>query len=166
MVFCGNSSVGRAQPCQGRGREFESRFPLDLSMSANKTIKIGDQLHNISTKITLVENTPIFINFFATWCGPCVRELPDIQKLYNKYKDKIQFIFIHCGGNVNEVTTFIKQNGFSFPVVVDDDNSLTQQFNVLSIPLTIITDDNTIVKNIIVGACSYEDYEQEVTKLL
>ena len=42
-------------------------------------------------------NKPVFINFWATWCGPCVGELPDLQKVYDEYKDKVDFVFINCG---------------------------------------------------------------------
>ena len=129
-------------------------------------LKVGDRLYNMSPKITFNVDNPVLINFFATWCGPCVQELPDMQHLYNMYKDKVQFVFIHCGGNENDVTTFLKQKNISLPVVIDDDNSIRQQFNVLSIPFAIITDCDKIVKKTIVEARSYEDYEQELKTIL
>ena len=129
-------------------------------------IKIGDQLPDISEKITINPEKPLFINFFATWCGPCMQEMPDMNSLYNKYKDKVQFLFVHCGETQQDIELFIKKNNFDFKVFVDSDNTLAQQFNVLSIPLTIITNNNKIIQDIIIGAHTYEEYEKQINKIL
>lgn len=58
---------------------------------------------------------PLFINFWATWCPPCVAEMPSIQKLFSEYKDKVAFILI-SDENSQVISSFLEKNHYSFPV--------------------------------------------------
>jgi len=57
---------------------------------------------------------PLFINFWATWCPPCIAEMPSIQKLYDSYKGKVVFILI-SNEECEVVNAFLKKNKYSFP---------------------------------------------------
>lgn len=118
-------------------------------------------------KFTLSEtNKPVFINFFATWCGPCMGEMPDLKELHEQYKNEVDFVFIDCGEDVETVKEFQK-NGFeTLPIAIDKDDSLSKREKVMGIPTTYILDKN---KNIIhrqVGAISKTDYETYIKKAL
>lgn len=80
----------------------------------------------------------IFINLWATWCPPCVGEMPEIQKLYEHFKDndKIEFLMI-TGDPVSKIKSFIKKRGYSFPVYHYNSNPPIP-FRVKSIPTTFI----------------------------
>ena len=58
---------------------------------------------------------PLFVNFWATWCPPCVAEMPSIQRLYDEYKDKVAFILI-SNENAAVINRFIEKNEYSMPV--------------------------------------------------
>ncbi|OQY02789.1 MAG: hypothetical protein B6I20_06435 [Bacteroidetes bacterium 4572_117] len=59
----------------------------------------------------------IFLNLWATWCPPCIAEMPSIQKLYNKYKDNDQIVFLIVSNEEREkVSAFMKKRDFVFPV--------------------------------------------------
>ncbi len=80
----------------------------------------------------------VFVNFWATWCPPCRAEMPSIQKLYNDYKDKIEFVFI-SSENGNVISDFYKKNIYKLPTY----NPLSkrpEQFNSETIPATFILD--------------------------
>jgi len=57
----------------------------------------------------------IFINLWATWCPPCIAELPDLQKIYNEYGDRVIFLFI-SNENKNIVNSFLQKKRFNIPV--------------------------------------------------
>ncbi len=56
----------------------------------------------------------VFLNFWATWCPPCLAELPDIQRLYKKYQDRVAFILV-TQEDQDIVQSFMKEKGYSLP---------------------------------------------------
>lgn len=63
------------------------------------------------------ESKPVFINYWATWCPPCIAELPSIQNLYNQYRDKVHFIFI-SNESPDVVNSFMQRRGYDLPLYV------------------------------------------------
>jgi thiol-disulfide isomerase/thioredoxin len=80
------------------------------------------ELRDMSGKKWLLKNLAgksILINLWATWCGPCRTELPELQKLYEKVKDRkdIQVLTLNYDDNLGLVAPFLKENGYTFPVL-------------------------------------------------
>ncbi|WGH76239.1 TlpA disulfide reductase family protein [Tenacibaculum tangerinum] len=86
----------------------------------------------------------VFVNFWATWCPPCVAEMPSIQKLYDDYKDKVEFIFI-SNEDWATIEGFYKDKGYDLPTY-NILSKVPDQLVSNSIPATFIIDKNgTIV---------------------
>jgi len=86
----------------------------------------------------------ILVNYWATWCPPCVAEMPSIQKLYNDYGDKIVFLII-ASDTPEKVKPYLLKNKYSFPVYYEKSNALAE-FQTSSIPTTyIISKEGEIV---------------------
>ena len=66
----------------------------------------------------------VFVNFWATWCPPCVAEMPDLQKLYDDYRDKVTFLFI-ANDQVDRVNAFLKKNEYTFATHYEYDKTPT-----------------------------------------
>ena len=84
------------------------------------------------------KNKVVFINFWATWCPPCIAEMPSIQKLYDDYKDKVTFVFI-SNEDWNTINGFYIKNNCNLPTY----NTLSKtpgQLKSNSIPATFIID--------------------------
>ena len=80
----------------------------------------------------------IFLNLWATWCPPCIAEMPSIQDLYDKYKDNEQVVFLIVSNEkVEKVSAFMKKRGFTFPVQVTH-YQLPKPFYTESIPTTFL----------------------------
>ncbi len=82
----------------------------------------------------------VFINLWATWCGPCRAEMADIQKLYDQVdKQKIAFVMLSIDQDKNKgkVESYIHDRSFTFPVFMPS-GYLTEQLNVPSIPTTFV----------------------------
>lgn len=62
-----------------------------------------------------IQGNVIFLNFWATWCGPCVLEMPSIQALYDQMKDDIAVLCI-SDEEADTIQTFIDENGYTFPI--------------------------------------------------
>lgn len=70
---------------------------------------------NTNTQFNEAQNEVIFVNFWATWCPPCIAEMPSIQKLYDDYGDKVQF-FLVSNESQSKIEGFINKNNYTFPV--------------------------------------------------
>jgi len=81
----------------------------------------------------------LFLNFWATWCPPCVAEMPDIQSLYKHYKENknIVFLMVSVDQNPKKAHNFIKRKGFTFPVFFPG-GSLPEIFQTQVVPTTFV----------------------------
>lgn len=86
----------------------------------------------------------LFINFWASWCGPCVYEMPSIERLHRSFVDdsEIEIVLINLGEDRNTVKNFIEEGGYTIPTLLDIDNKVGLSYGVRSIPTTVIIDKN------------------------
>ncbi len=120
----------------------------------NFTIKdlIGNKI-NFET----YQGKVIFLNMWATWCGPCRAEMADIQKLYEKIdKEKVAFVMLSIDEdrNTQKVVDYISNKAFSFPVFLPS-GYLPEQLQVPSIPTTFVISKDGIVVTKEVGSKNY-----------
>ena len=106
---------------------------------------------------------PTVVNFWATWCPPCVGEMPDIQRMYAKYGDKVHFVIVNIDGTKPDVTAFMENHAFSFPVALDTNGSAASAYAVQAIPTSYIIDADSNVVDSHIGALSAGDMESFVT---
>ena len=93
---------------------------------------------------------PIVLNFWASWCGPCKAEMPDLEAAWQAYGEDIQFVTVNLTDGrqetVESATAYIAQQGYTFPVYYDTAMSAAQAYGVNSIPRTYFIDaDGTLV---------------------
>jgi len=94
----------------------------------------------------------VLLNFWATWCKPCTTEMPAMQTAYDKLRDKGFVVLavneLEDDANVRE---HIKQYGHTFPVLMDRDNKVANQFGVFGLPVTVFIDQEGRVQEYIKG---------------
>lgn len=109
----------------------------------------------------------VLLNFWATWCGPCVGEMPAFQKLADEYPDELVILAVNCSEDQGTVQKFIQSKGYTFPVVLDTDSAIQAMFGgITSIPLTVIIDEEGYIVTASAGAADadtmYELYKEEL----
>lgn len=100
----------------------------------------------------------VFLNLWATWCGPCRVEMPSIQNLYNSTDhDQVVFVMLSIDAPENQpkVVKYINDKEFTFPVYVPA-GPLTRQLDVPSIPTTFIISKDGKIKSKKVGTANYD----------
>jgi len=103
----------------------------------------------------------VLINFWATWCPPCVAEMPSLQQLYNDYGDKVVFMFV-AQDQEKKVKQFLTKKGYELPVYFEASTTPTALFSK-SIPATYILDKTG---KIIVAKTGAADWNGEKTREL
>ena len=116
-----------------------------------------------------LEGTPTLINIWATWCPPCVGEMPAFEKLKNEYEGKLNVIAIDYGEEEEVVKKFMKDKGYTFDVALDKTGITTKLYTFQGIPFTILVDKNGNVANIFRGSrgadAQYELYKNAIEAL-
>lgn len=90
------------------------------------------------------------INFWASWCTSCAKEIPQLEELKNKYKDA-NFIAINAGETSNLINKFIKKYQFSYTILTDPDRTISKNLGINALPVTIVIDQdmNILYKDIV-----------------
>jgi thiol-disulfide isomerase/thioredoxin len=87
----------------------------------------------------------VMLNFWATWCSPCMAEMPHLQELKDKYKDDLVFISINVdeARNASKIKPFLRRQGYDFTVIHDRDRSITAIYNPqMVLPYNVIINHN------------------------
>lgn len=90
---------------------------------------------------------PIVVNFWATWCGPCVGELPEFEAVYQEHGDEVQFLMVNMTAmseTKENAVAFVDKEGYTFPVLLDLDGSAMNAYGINAIPVTLFIDANGV----------------------
>ena len=151
-----------------------SSFGQDLNDDYMKSslVKLNQQVPEFSftykdgksIKLSDYKGKVILINFFATWCGPCMKEMPYIQKdLWEKLKNNDKFIILSFGRDHSqeEVNKFIESKKFTFPIFADKDKSIYNLFATKYIPRNYLIDSKG---KVIYASTGFSEKELEELK--
>jgi thiol-disulfide isomerase/thioredoxin len=128
-------------------------FPSDILADYNWTMK---SLDGKDFNMTEARGKVVFLNFWATWCAPCVAEMPSIQRLYDKAKkDQVIFVCV-TEEESSKVIGFIKEKGFTFPIYMMSGKP-PAVFKTRGIPATFILSPEGKVAFSHVGSAKWDD---------
>ncbi len=105
------------------------------------------------------------MNFWATWCPPCRAELPDIQKIYEEYSTEGEEALIVLGvagpgmgeeKSQEEIAAFLEENGYTYPVLMDETWELFQEYGIYAFPTTFMINREGNVFGYASGQLSYD----------
>ena len=97
---------------------------------------------------------PVLIDFWATWCKPCVAALPEIQAIHRRFGPRgLTTVGISVDGprNFAKVRPFVARLGLTYPIVLDQDGSLQSRFQVRAMPTTVLVDTSGMVVRVVQG---------------
>lgn len=123
-------------------------------------------LNGSSVSLSDFRGKVVILDFWATWCPPCKREIPDFIKLQSQYgSNGLQVVGIALD-QPDKVRSFAQQNGMNYPVLMGNDQIAALYGGIEGIPTTFIVDKNGDIVNRFVGFRPREDFEAEINKLL
>jgi len=102
----------------------------------------------------------VFLNFWGTWCEPCKKEMPAMERQYQQFKDKgVQVLAVNIAQSNFEVQKFVDEYDLTFPVVIDKTKSVMQAYNVGQLPASFLVSPDGKVKRIPPGELSEEQIQ-------
>ena len=125
-------------------------FILTFSFSADNNIKVGDQAPPISlfklesnkyfrSKELLGEKN-LVVSFFATWCVPCAKEIPELIKMSKEFGDDFQFILVDVNEKRDLVKKHVAEKGITLQVILDKYGKVFESFSGVTLPLLVVID--------------------------
>jgi peroxiredoxin len=84
----------------------------------------------------------LLVNFWATWCPPCRKEMPDLETIYRRFKERGLVILAISDEDASKVQPFIQKHKFSYPILLDPGRKVNETFRVFGIPKSFLYDRN------------------------
>jgi len=116
-----------------------------------------DRLDGDKLNFETLKGKVVFVNFWATWCAPCIAEMPTVEELYKKYEnnDDVVFVMINVEKKKDKVRRFIKRKGFSFPIYFPDESRVPKIYESRGIPTTFVIDKEGYISYKKIGMANY-----------
>ena len=111
----------------------------------------------------------VMINFWATWCGPCRQEMPQLNRLYEKYKGSgFVLLGVNVDDDVRNAAEVAAKLGVGFPVLLDTDKQVSRAYDLATMPSTVLIDRDGKVRYVHRGyLAGVEDaYDKQILELL
>jgi cytochrome c biogenesis protein CcmG/thiol:disulfide interchange protein DsbE len=106
-----------------------------------------------STSLSQLQGKPVLLNFWATWCGPCVHEMPFLEQINQDWpEEELALLGVNIGESPSQAAEFMQGNGLSFTVLLDSQTAVAQKYNIKYIPTTFLIDREGIIKEIKIGS--------------
>lgn len=139
---------------------------------------LTDQYGNTHT-LSDYKGKVVFLNFWASWCGPCKKEMPDIEELYQKYnlnQDEVVFLGVanpkskdyphNSDEEKDEILEFLNENGYTFPTVFDETGEILMNYYITAFPTTFMINKEGNVMGYIPGMMTKDIMESVIEQTL
>ena len=146
-------------------KEKSNNSRIDNNLERAKDFSLNTIDGRIITLSDYKNDTPVVLNFWASWCGPCISELPHFDKLEKEYK-QVTFLMVNLE-NKSTAEKFLQDNKFSFKnVLLDENEKAASVYDIYSIPVTVFIDKQGNIVNTKIGTLSEKTLRAEIEKII
>ncbi len=110
--------------------------------------------------------TPVVLNFWATWCGPCQRELPELQAAAERWNGNVLIVGVDQAEEAEVVQRYVDELGLTFPIPMDEETDVAQRYNVRGLPTTFFIDGEGIIRSVWAGEMNSVTLAEHVVKIV
>ncbi len=168
----GGEGIGDAlvlDPPRGLGQEDLNVLPKEGSLAPDFEISDFDGARH---RLSDFRGRPVYVNFWATWCGPCREELPEMQELLDRHRDDLAIITVNRSEPLDRAKTFFAdiekldgEPGVSFTVNgMDPDDTLYDEYRGLGMPVSVFIDAHGKVVKVFNGRISLDIMEEALAE--
>jgi peroxiredoxin len=107
-----------------------------------------------AVRLSELRGRPVLLNVWASWCGPCQAEMPAMQRLYQDYRSRgfeILAVNATAQDDRQQALGFVQELGLSFPILFDEQNQVSNLYQVQSLPTTFFIDSRGMIQEVVIG---------------
>jgi len=168
-----NSGINDEENEKDKTEEKEESKSENQNQKEEQVILANDftavDINGKDTKLSSFIGKPVVVNFWATWCIYCEQELPAFEKLFNLYKDKVEFMIVDLVDGLSETQEvakqFIQERNYTFPLYFDKDYSAYDAYNCYEIPRTLFINKNGSLNTLYIGMMTESVLKQYIDKI-
>lgn len=134
-----------------------SRPPRIGSKAPDFTVTDSDRTVTLSK----YEGKPVVLNFWATWCPPCIEEMPSLVQLQDRVKDKVTVIAVSLDVDANAYHRFVQDHKLNMITVRDADQKSNTLYGTYKFPETYVIDSKGVIRRKFIGAVNWNDPQIE-----
>jgi len=116
-------------------------------------------------RLSDLEGQVVVVNFWATWCGPCVREMPLFQEYQDRYGPGLVVLGVNEEESPETVREFVDELGISYTILIDRDTKAASIYKVMMLPTTLFIDKEGILRFTHYGTLDEEQFSNYLTVL-
>ncbi|MCK6074223.1 TlpA disulfide reductase family protein [Paenibacillus silvae] len=131
--------------------------PFSLTGLDGKTYSVGG-----------TKEKATFVSFWASWCDPCKQEAPELNKLAEKYKDKMDLYGVNVTSydKLKDAKAFVDQYKLTFPIPLDEKGTVYAMYNGMAFPTNVLIDSRGVIQEIVLGIMPEKELEKKIKKLI
>ncbi|TCP58092.1 peroxiredoxin [Tumebacillus sp. BK434] len=153
LSACGDKDAPKAVPLKAGVPAPD----FTLETMSGQTVKLSD-----------LRGQKVFLNFWASWCPPCKKEMPDLQEMSRKYEDKVKLygVNITADDTLERAETFILEQKLTFPQLLDKEGKVQKAYNAITVPISVTIDEAGKIVEYRLGQLTKEQMEQMFQALM
>lgn len=165
VVFVGfPPAQGEEAPTSGGILTGPAPAPLAGAPAPDFTL---NDIHGNTVTLSRLQGSPILLNFWATWCGPCRIEMPAIEAAYQQYKaDGFRVLAIDADESLADVAPFVEELNLTFDVLMDPGLKVTDLYRIRAYPSSFFVDRNGTIVLVHLGLMTETQLKQNLDKIL
>ncbi len=136
----------------------------------------GDTVANPAPEVELVDfagetlrlsdfvGTPVILNFWASWCPPCIAEMPDFEAVNQEVGDRVVFIGVNFQDDPDQAAILAAETGVTYRLVRDPQGLIFQEFDGLGMPTTVFIDASGSIREVVTGQMSQDQLRAKIAE--
>ncbi len=109
---------------------------------------------------------PVLVNFFASWCAPCVAEMPDLEQVHQEYRDRVDFLGLDTQEQAADGRRLVEKTKITYPVGLDPDGAMFTAFGGLGMPTTVLLRADGTIAELHSGALTADKLRTMIDKAI